>query len=311
MSIDRVATSAQSQYMLAQLQQASSALDKTQNQVASGKVSNTYAGIGDKTAVLESARSAAKRADSYQATTQLALNQANLQDTQLSAMSDLAAQLRDTVTKALANDDGSTLMTQAQSIFDQATQILNSKDANGNYIYGGDNDNTPPVKIANLSDLSGLASASDAFANGSLKKAVQVGDGVTVPIGQLASDVGGDLMSALKSIVDYNGGANGPFGTPLTQPQSGFLSTAIQSATTAANTINNAAAANGNVYNQLQAATDQQQTLSTLYKGFVSSLEDVDMGKAITQLNQNQVALQAALKVTSSLNQVSLLNYLR
>ncbi|HET7334728.1 MAG TPA: flagellin [Rhizomicrobium sp.] len=310
MSIDRVATSAQSQYMLAQLQQASSALDKTQNQVASGKVSNTYAGIGDKTAVLESARSAAKRADSYQATTQLALNQANLQDTQLSAMSDLAAQLRDTVTKALANNDGSTLMTQAQSIFDQATQILNSKDANGNYIYGGDNDNTPPVKIANLSDLSSLASASDAFANGSLKKKVQVGDGVTVQIGQLASDVGGDLMSALKSIVDYNGGANGPFGTPLTQPQSGFLSTAIQSATTAANTINNAAAANGNVYNQLQAATDQQQTLSTLYKGFVSSLEDVDMGKAITQLNQNQVALQAALKVTSSLSQISLLNYL-
>lgn len=310
MSIDRVATSAQSQYMLAQLQQASAALDKTQNQVASGKVASTYAGIGDKTAALESARSAANRAAAYQSTTQLALNQANLQDTQLSALSNLAAQLRDTVTKATANNDGSTLMAQAQSIFDQATQILNSKDANGNYIYGGNNDNTPPVKVTSLSALSGLASASNAFANGSLKKNVQVGDGVTVQVGQLASDIGGNLMSALKSVADFNGGANGPFGAPLTQPQSDYLATAIQSATNAASTINNAAAANGTVYNQLQSASDQQQTLSTLYKGFVSSLEDVDMGKAITQLNQNQVALQAALKVTSSLNQVSLLNYL-
>jgi flagellin-like hook-associated protein FlgL len=34
------------------------------------------------------------------------------------------------------------------------------------------------------------------------------------------------------------------------------------------------------------------------------------MGTAITQLNQNQVALQAAVQVTAQLSQVSLLNYL-
>jgi flagellin-like hook-associated protein FlgL len=50
--------------------------------------------------------------------------------------------------------------------------------------------------------------------------------------------------------------------------------------------------------------------MSTLYKGFVSNLQDVDMSTAITQLNQNQTALQAALQVTSQLNKNSLLNYL-
>jgi flagellin-like hook-associated protein FlgL len=34
------------------------------------------------------------------------------------------------------------------------------------------------------------------------------------------------------------------------------------------------------------------------------------MPTAITQLNQNQVALQAALQVTAQLNNVSLLNFL-
>ena len=38
-------------------------------------------------------------------------------------------------------------MTQAQSIFDQASAILNSKDANGDYIYGGGKTDVPPVTV--------------------------------------------------------------------------------------------------------------------------------------------------------------------
>jgi len=47
-----------------------------------------------------------------------------------------------------------------------------------------------------------------------------------------------------------------------------------------------------------------------VYKGFVSNIEDVDMAQAIAQLNQNQVALQAAFQIMSTLNRLSLLNYL-
>ena len=94
MTVDRIATSSQSQLLLAQIQAAESKLNNTQLQIASGKVSSTYAGIGDKTAMLEAARSASNRADTYQATTTLALNQANQQDSQLSQLSDLANQLR-------------------------------------------------------------------------------------------------------------------------------------------------------------------------------------------------------------------------
>ncbi|HEX4533756.1 MAG TPA: flagellin, partial [Rhizomicrobium sp.] len=66
----------------------------------------------------------------------------------------------------------------------------------------------------------------------------------------------------------------------------------------------------GYTYSALQAASDQQTALNTTYTGFLSSLENVDMGQAVEQLNQNQVALQASLQVTSGLNQLSLLNYL-
>src|SRR6185437_11366921 len=178
---------------------------------------------------------------------------------------------------AMADDDATTLMSQAQSIFDQAKQILNSKDANGNYLYGGEKDTTEPVNVDSLADLAALPSVSDAFSNGTVKKSVNIGGGQTVQVGMLASDLGTQLFQSLADIANFNSGANGPFSATITNTHSSLLTTQVQ------------AAPNGFVYNHLNDVIDQQKSTSTLYKGFVQNLEDVDMGTAITQLNQNQV----------------------
>ncbi len=311
MTIDRIATSTQSQYMLDQIMTASNNLNTSQQQVASGKVASDYAGYGDKTAALESARSAAARADAYKAATQAATDQANLQDTNLSTLSNLAGQLRQAVTDAVANNDGSTLMSQLGGIFDQAVQVLNSKDANGNYLFGGDKNNAPPVTATSLTALTALPSASDAFANGTVAASVNVADGESVQVGVLASDAGTQLLQAIKDVADFNAGASGPLSGTLTGAQSNFLSGAIQTATSASQNVNDVLGANGGTYNQLKDMVTHQDTLSTLYQGFTSDIENVDMSQAITNLNQNQTALQAALQVTSQLNQVTLLNYLK
>ncbi len=310
MTIERVATNTQAQYLLSQIMQATNALNTSQAQVASGKVSTDYAGIGGKTAALEAARASAARADAYQSGTKAALNQVNLQDTELTQLSNVASQLQQAMTTAVGNDDATGLTDQIQSLFDQASQILNAKDANGNYLFGGENDDTPPFNVTSLSQLAGLSSVSDAFSNGSEKKSVMVADGQSVQIGVLASDVGTKLMQTLKDIASFSAGPDGNFGTQLSPAQSSFLSGELPAATAATASLNAATAANGYVNNQLSDASDQQQALSTLYKGFVSNIEDVDMATAITQVSQNQTALQAALQVTSQLNQISLLNYL-
>lgn len=308
MTIDRVATNSQSQYLLSQIMQAENKLNTTQAQVTSGNVSSQYSGYGDKTAVLEATRSAANRTTGYQTATTNALTQVNEQDSQLSTLSDLANSLRTAITTALANNDGSTLMTTAQGIFDQASQILNTKDANGNYLYGGDNNTVPPLNISDMSDLASPATATGAFQNGSLASSVMVADGQSVQTGVLASDMGTQLMATLKSLVDLNN--SGALGTDLSTSQQSALSTAVGTATNAATTINNVAAQNGNSYSQLQDASANQKTMSSLYSTFVSNIQEVDMPTAITQLNQDQVALQAAVQVTAQLSQISLLNYL-
>jgi flagellar hook-associated protein 3 FlgL len=312
MTIERASTAGQAQYMLQQIQVAAKNLDTSQAQVASGKASTDYTGLGDRVAVLEAARTAASKADAYQSNTTIAVNQADLQDSQMSSLSDLANQLRQAITTAVADNDGTTLMTTAQGIFDQVSQILNTKDANGNYLYAGENDTKAPVGVTTLSQLAALPTAAAAFTNGTMKKSVMVGDGQSVQVGVLASDVATGLMQTLKDIAGFDAGSSGNFAaTPtLTQAQNSFLTGEIPVSVAAATSVNNAAAANGFVYNQLKDASDHQTTLSSLYKGFVSSIEDVDMPTAISQLNQNQIALQAAMQVTAQLNRVTLLNYL-
>ncbi len=310
MSVDRVATNTQSQYLLSQIMQATNALNTSQQQVASGKVSTDYAGIGGKTSALEAARASAARADAYQTNTQSALNQVNLQDNQLTQLGNVAQQLQQALTTAVGNNDATGLTDNVQSIFDQVSQILNAKDANGNYLFGGDKDNVPPFNVTSLSQLASLGNVSDAFSNGTQKKSVMVADGQSVQVGVLASDVGTQIMQTLKDIATFNAGPTGNMTAQLTDAQSTFLSSEIPVAQSAAQGINGANAANGDTYNRLNDAADQQTALSTLYQGFVSNIEDVDMPTAITQLNQNQTALQAAMQVTAQLGKISLLNYL-
>jgi flagellar hook-associated protein 3 FlgL len=309
-SISGISTLAQSQLLLSHIQQDETALQQTQSQVATGLVSQTYGGIGDKTAALESAQSQGALATTYASTAQIASNQVNLQDTQLSQLSTLSGQLQQDITTAVANNNGATLMTQAQSIFDQVVQILNSQDANGNYIYGGGKANTPPVTATTLAQLTALPSAAQAFVNGTQKAAVQVGNNQTVHIGVLASDVGTQLLQTLQDIANFNGGPSGTFGQQLTSAQGSFLTSEIQVAQTATQTVNNAAGANGETYQELQAAVSQQQSFSTLYQGFASDIKDADMATASSNLSLNQSALQAALEVTAQLGRLSLLNYL-
>jgi len=310
MTIGPISTNAQSQFLLQQILQAENSVNQSQQQVSTGLVSTTYSGMGDKAAMLEAAQSAVDRTNGYQSATTVALNQANLQDSQLTQLSNIANTFQQDLTEALGNGDASTLMTQAQGLYSQVEQILNSQDGNGNYVYGGNNANTPPLTASTLGQLANLPSLSAAFANGSKAQSVRVSDGETVQVGMLASDIATNLVQTFQNLASFNNGPNGNLGAGLSQAQSNFLSGAVQSAQAAAESINNSAAQNGDVYNQLQDAQNQQQSLSTLYQGFVSNLKDVDMSTAISNLNQNQTALQAALQVTAQIGKLSLLNYL-
>ena len=312
MSIDRVATAQQSSFFLTQINQAGVKLDDINRQIASGVVADTYAGFGDQAQVLQASISAHGRNDAYSRATTLASTQVDLQNTQITALSDLAAQLKKVVADTVANNDPRVLMAQVESIFSQAVTILNSKDANGDYLYSGGRTDVAPVNVSTLSQLVALPSAASSFTNGNDKKSVQVGDGQSVTFGVLASDAGQTLMQALKDIATFDALPGGNFdgSTNLSGVQSSFLTGQIAATDTVAQGLVAINARNGNVFKQLETVQEQQTSMATLYAGFIDKIQNTNMAEAATQLSLNQTALQAALQVTATLNQLSLLNYL-
>src|SRR5262245_6172075 len=105
MTIDRIGSYANTLLMLAHVTKAENALDISNRQVATGKLADNYAGYGDKTAIMEGARSASARADANAAAAVQAAARLDLQDTQLSQLSEVANQIRQALTKAAADRD--------------------------------------------------------------------------------------------------------------------------------------------------------------------------------------------------------------
>jgi len=309
MTIDRLGSYANTQLFFARLMKAETALELSNRQVATGKLADDYAGYRDKTAVMEAARSASARADANAAAAMQAAARLDVQDTQLGQLSEVANQVRLALTKATADQDVTSLMSQLEGYFDQIVGLMNAKDANG-YIYAGDNNQTAPVVVNSLSDLAALPAVADAFVNGTIKTEVKIGDSQNIEVGLLASDIATDLFTLLRQVAQFDSGVGGPFSGTTTPAQQTFLESTIPIAIDAQHTVNAQAAANGMHYQTVDQATEQLKATSVVYKGFVSNIEDVDMAQAISQLNQNQIALQAAFQVTSTLNRLSLLDYL-
>src|SRR6185295_13190861 len=134
MAIDRIGTFTSAQILLSQMQKAETAFDKSNQQVSSGKVASTYSGYGDKTAAMEGARSVSAHADADYAAAQRASARLDLQDSQMSQLSDLVGEVRQALTAAAAHQDSTALKEQMEGLFEQAVGILNSNDGNG-YIY--------------------------------------------------------------------------------------------------------------------------------------------------------------------------------
>mgnify|MGYP001309641721 CR=1 FL=1 len=318
MSVDRIATSNQYAYLTAQMLKTEAKVAKyTEETANNGQISTRYGDYGDKTMAMETARSMVERTTAYQTATKLALTQTELQDNQLTSLSDLAKELKEAISNAVSTGDGSSLATTCNDIFGSAAAILNYQDSSGSYIYGSGNDSEKPFSVSSFSDLVNYSldpsdvSKPYAFTNGSTVKSVQVADDQTVDIGLSASDVGTSLMSTLKEVAKYlsdNGMTT--FSSSISSTDNTFLTGEITSATSAYKGINQVSAKNGIAYQRLKTASDTQTSTLTLYNGFVSGIQNENLTTIAAELANAQTSLQAAVQVTSMLNDVSLLKYL-
>ncbi|MHA6289060.1 flagellin [Maricaulis sp. CAU 1757] len=302
----RISTSAANQSALMDLMRAQRDLFDAQQQLTTGKKAQGLKGIGYKAETISATRAAFERSKSYEEAAIRTVSRLEAQDLALERVSSATADLR----AALTSKQGDFVMHQVREAFGNVTAGLNTSHA-GSYIFAGTRSDAVPVTVTTLDQLIPLGSAADAFANNDRKPQVQLDQNLTLEVGMLAEDVGGEVMAAFKRIADYDAGVNGPFATPMTAAQEAFITAEIQSIVTTLDNVNARVAENGAKLSQVENIEKGHADRQSFLERLLGEMEDVDMAEAATRFQQAQTALDVSAKTFSTLSQVSLLPFLR
>jgi len=306
----RVATLAQSQFLFNELQRLRQQEFKTQAQIATGKKASTFQEVGSDASVLLSARALDERTTQFKTQIASVESRLKIQDIHLSTISEAAEEVHQAVLDAIAIDNSDGLMVKLENAFERVAGLLNSK-YDAEFMYSGSLSDVPAVSGTQLSDLAAAPAAADLFQNNTLAKKIRVDTNISIDVGLLASDIAQPFFERVKALVDFDAGPSGPLSGKLTQAQVNFLTGELAALSQTAKDAITVTAKNGRQLEQAQDALVRHEQTEVFVKSLISDIEDVDMAEAITRLNQDQVATEAALQMIAQVSSLSLLNFLR
>ncbi|MBT5918493.1 MAG: hypothetical protein HOH26_08175, partial [Alphaproteobacteria bacterium] len=155
------------------------------------------------------------------------------------------------------------------------------------------------------------------FANNSLKQQTQVDDNLNMVYGVLGEDIGKDLMESMRRMFRFDDGTEnfgfttgGSFSNPLTADQAGFLKGELQRLNNTIDTIDKFHATNGVNQMAIEDVQERHQQDINFMKVFITDIEEVDIGEAISKMQQDQVALEASYRVLSQVSRSTLLDFI-
>ena len=302
----RISTYAANQSALMDLMKAQKQMFEAQQQLTTGKMVSDLKGVGYQAEMLSAARAAETQAKSYEEAATRTEARLEAQDTALEHVADAVSDLR----LAVTTKEGDYIMQQTREAFYEVVNALNTKHA-GVYVFSGTRSDVPAANVSDMSDLIPMGSANEAFDNNQRKPQVQLDQNYSVEVGMLADDVGGEVMASFKRIAEFDAGPNGPFTSPVTAAQDAFLQTEIQNVISALDNLHMKVGENGTKQAHVENLKTNHVERQDFITMMISDIEDADMAEAATRFQQAQTAVQVSAATFSSLNQVSLLNFLR
>ncbi|WP_443748564.1 flagellin [Asticcacaulis solisilvae] len=290
------------------LQSAQDRQMQANNQVSTQKVSTDLMGYGRSAEIIASYQATLSNTNAFIDVNKTVSDRLDAQNIALERTSDAASQAKDAIMSALASGDGTSLATALQGAFSSSLDGLNYVH-NGQYLFGGGNDDQAPVKVGTLTDLAALTQPSDAFQNGDVKKSSRIDVHTTLQTGMLASDLGTTLMGLFQQ---YQQQATAtPFGSQLDDTQKAFLTNLANQFSTTYDGLVEQTSLNGTMQKRVDNTQTSLQGQVTSLTGLIGDRTDADMAKAYSDLQIAQVSVQASAQVLSSLKDTSLLNLLK
>ena len=317
----RVSSLGQTNFLLQDVLRVQKDLFNHQKQTTTGMKSDTYTGIARDVGTLSGAKAILSRSEQFMSSNIEVERRLTIYDATMESLRDVAQEMRDNVLAAVNTDSGIAIRSQLDNLFDTSVNLLNTRD-NGRYIYSGTRTDTPPVKTSTSTALSAITAdvsttPANVFANNSLKQQTQVDDNLNMTYGTLGEDIGKDMMESMRRMFRFDNGTEnfgfgtgGPFSNPLTTDQANFLKGELQRLNNTIDTIDKFHAKNGVNQMAIEDIQERHQQDIGFMKVFISDIEEVDIGEAITKMQQDQVALEASYRVLSQVSRATLLDFI-
>ncbi len=281
-------------------------LATTQAQMAESKQILSPSDAPDQAAAIQRLRGEVERQDSHAQTLNVAMRRFTAEEAALSSSSDILIRVKELGLQAandtLGPDDRKAVGVELKALRQQLVSLGNSRDDSGNYLFSGTRVNTP----AFAEDANGVVS----YQGDQTQTQIPAGVERTVQFTRSGTDV--------FSRVVRNGGENVGFFDALDQ-----MIQAVDNSNTAG--IQQGVADVSQMHSSLtlslaQTGSDQKIAQSQLdvldetrlrLKSSLSQIEDLDYASAITKMNKEMMALEAAMGSFSKISSLSLFDYIK
>ena len=195
------------------------------------------------------------------------------------------------------------LAAQVSDLITEMQGLANSQ-VQGRYIFSGDSDQTAAFGAVDLTKSNGVG----AYLGTPSTRVVQGPNGTTIPLALTAQDIfdggtgGTPSNSVLQSLTELYNALSSNNTTAVTQ--------AVTDVSSSSTYLSTQQARYGDIQNRISGALSYQSILNTNLGAELSSVQDSDAAQAITTLQSDTVAEQAAMSAYNSIPKKSLFDYL-
>ena len=284
-------------------------LSKVQEQMSTGLQIVKPSDAPDKAALVTRIESELSRQTSYQDTLKAVNVRLTAQETALTNTSDVLYRIKELSTQA-ANDtlskaDRQSVAVELGALREQIMSLGNSQDSNGNYLFSGSKAGTPPYS----KDASGVVY----YQGDQARMKVNVGDSRRMNLNMPGSDAfvrvirddgkgsqtGVDFFQALDDLV-----------TAVKNSDYSNIQRGISEVDGLQQGVSDGLAQVGTDLTVVDMQNSVLDEVVLRLKATRSDVEDLDYTEAITRMNKDQLALEAAQSSFAKISQLSLFKFL-
>lgn len=281
-------------------------LATTQAQMAVSKQILSPSDAPEQAAAIQRLKGEVERQNSHARTLEVAMRRYTSEETALSTSSDLLIRIKELGLQAandtLGADDRKTISIEMKALRSQLLSLGNTRDDSGNYLFSGTRVNTP----AFAEDANGKV----VYQGDQTQTRIPAGVERTVQFTRAGTDV-------YSRVVRDNGQSVGFFDaldhmiTALDASNTSGIQQGVADLTQMHNNLTLSQAQNGSDQTVAQSQLDVLDETALRLKSTLSDIEDLDYASAVTRMNKEMMALEAAMGSFAKISSLSLFDYIQ